>query len=82
MIKESHCLRKTIRTLLLCFLVIISLLGLFLRFNMRSLGKPQRIIVFPVYAEEILLELINKDRIIYVGHEYFENGSFFHRQCR
>lgn len=77
MIKKSHCLRKTIRSLLLCFLVIISLLGLFLRFNMRSLGKPQRIIVFPVYAEEILLELIDKDRIIYVGHEYFENGSIF-----
>ena len=36
---------------------------------------PQRIVVFPLFAEEMLLEMIGPDRIVYVGHEYFENGE-------
>lgn len=39
--------------------------------------KPQRIVVFPLFAEEMLLEMIGSDRIVYVGHEYFENGEAF-----
>jgi ABC-type Fe3+-hydroxamate transport system substrate-binding protein len=36
---------------------------------------PKRIVVFPLFAEEMLLEMIGPDRIVYVGHEYFENGE-------
>ena len=36
---------------------------------------PQRIVVFPLFAEEMLLEMVGPDRIVYVGHEYFENGE-------
>lgn len=36
---------------------------------------PQRIVVFPLFAEEMLLEMIGPDRIVYVGHEYWENGE-------
>ena len=36
---------------------------------------PQRIVVFPLFAEEMLLEMIEPDRIVYVGHKYWENGE-------
>ena len=35
---------------------------------------PQRIVVFPLFAEEILLDLIGPERIVYVGHRYIEEG--------
>ena len=38
---------------------------------------PQRIVVFPLFAEEMLLEMIGPDRIVYVGHEYWENGEAY-----
>lgn len=38
---------------------------------------PQRIVVFPLYAEEMLFEMISPDRIVYVGHEYWENAETF-----
>ena len=31
---------------------------------------PQRIVVFPLFAEEILYELVEPERIVYVGHRY------------
>jgi ABC-type Fe3+-hydroxamate transport system substrate-binding protein len=40
-------------------------------------STPQRIVVFPLFAEEMLLEMIGSDRIVYVGHEYFENGEAY-----
>ena len=44
--------------------------------NQGSLNRfPQRIVVFPLFAEEMLLEMIGPERIVYVGHEYFENGE-------
>ena len=36
-----------------------------------------RIVVFPEYAEEILLEMAGTDRVVYVGHEYFELGESY-----
>lgn len=36
---------------------------------------PQRIMVFPLFAEEMLLEMIGSDRIVFVGHRYFKNGE-------
>lgn len=35
---------------------------------------PQRIVVFPLFAEEILYELVEPERIVYVGHRYDEAG--------
>lgn len=37
--------------------------------------KPMRIVVFPLFAEEILLDMIGPERIVYVGHKYWENGE-------
>ena len=33
---------------------------------------PNHIVVFPVWAEEILLELVDTDCIVRVGHPYLE----------
>lgn len=38
---------------------------------------PQRIVVFPLFAEEMLLEMVGPDRIVYVGHEYWENAEAY-----
>lgn len=38
---------------------------------------PQRIVVFPLFAEEMLLEMIGPDRIVYVGHPYYQNGETY-----
>ncbi len=40
-------------------------------------GAPQRIVVFPLFAEEMLLEMVGPGRIVYVGHEYYENGETY-----
>ena len=40
----------------------------------RSDTTPQRIVVFPLYAEEILFELVEPERIVYVGHRFVESG--------
>jgi ABC-type Fe3+-hydroxamate transport system substrate-binding protein len=45
--------------------------------RMQILNTPQRIVVFPLFAEEMLLEMIGPDRVVYVGHEYFENGEAY-----
>ena len=37
-----------------------------------SNAPPQRIVVFPLYAEEIIYGLVEPERIIYVGHHYAE----------
>lgn len=39
-----------------------------------SNAPPQRIVVFPLYAEEIIYGLVEPERIIYVGHHYAESG--------
>lgn len=38
---------------------------------------PSRIIVFPLYAAEILLDLVEPDRIVYVGHQNIEDGNAY-----
>lgn len=38
---------------------------------------PQRIVVLPLLAEEMLFEMIEPDRIVGVGHEYLENGEAY-----
>lgn len=43
----------------------------------QSLEVPQRIIVLPVFAEEILFEMIDPDRIIGVWHDYMEGGEVY-----
>lgn len=40
--------------------------------------KPQRIVVFPIFAEEILMDLVDFERVVYVGHAYFENGEQYY----
>jgi ABC-type Fe3+-hydroxamate transport system substrate-binding protein len=45
--------------------------------RMQISDAPQRIVVFPLFAEEMLLEMIGPKRIVYVGHEYFENGEAY-----
>jgi len=43
--------------------------------SVQTTSNPQRIVVFPLFAEEMLLEMIGPERIVYVGHAYFENGD-------
>ena len=38
-------------------------------------SPPSRIVVFPLFSEEILLDMITSERIVYVGHEYREHGE-------
>lgn len=38
---------------------------------------PQRIVVLPLFAEEMLLDMIGPDRIVGIGHEYYENGEAY-----
>lgn len=38
---------------------------------------PNRIVVFPVWAEEILLELVDADSIVWVGHPYLEEAEAY-----
>ena len=38
---------------------------------------PNRIVVFPVWAEEILLELVDTDCIVWVGHPYLEEAETY-----
>lgn len=45
--------------------------------QMQVSQTPQRIVVFPLFAEEMLLEMIEPERIVYVGHEYWENGEVY-----
>lgn len=40
-------------------------------------SAPQRIVVFPLFAEEMLLDMIGPGRIAYVGHAYFEHGEAY-----
>lgn len=42
-----------------------------------SSDKPTRIVVFPLFAEEMLLEMVGADRIVFVGHPYVENGEAY-----
>ena len=42
-----------------------------------SCDKPMRIVVFPLFAEEILLEMVGPERIVYVGHRYLEDGTSY-----
>lgn len=43
----------------------------------RSPEAPQRIVVLPLFAEEMLLEMIGPDRIVGVGHAYHENAEAY-----
>ena len=38
---------------------------------------PERIVVFPLHAEEILLSLITPERIAYTGHQYFDDQGIY-----
>lgn len=38
---------------------------------------PNRIVVFPIWAEEILIELVDTDRIVRVGHPYLEDAEAY-----
>lgn len=39
--------------------------------------SPNRIVVFPIWAEEILLELVDIDRLVWVGHPYLEEAEMY-----
>ncbi len=38
---------------------------------------PQRIAIFPLFAEEMLLQMIGSDRIVGISHDYYENGEAY-----
>lgn len=45
--------------------------------TLRTPEMPGRIVVMPIFAEEMLLEMIGPERIVGVWHEYYENGSIY-----
>lgn len=62
----------------LCMAIVLGcvvLVMLFLSCGIAAASVPQRIIVLPFFAEEILLSMIGPDRIIGIGHEYLDNGE-------
>ncbi len=67
-------------TLLLCIVssdVAIAHAGGEVQSQVQIPDTPQRIVVFPLFAEEMLLEMIEPGRIVYVGHEYWKNGEAY-----
>lgn len=59
-------------------IILIFILLILLPNETNATSQPQRIVVFPIYAEEVLVELIDLDRIIYVGHEYIEDCESYY----
>ncbi len=67
-------------TLFLCMMlsgIAIAHAGGEVQSRVQNSDTPQRIVVFPLFAEEMLLEMIGPDRIVYVGHEYWETGEAY-----
>lgn len=63
--------------LLLCYIFVPQQMSLAECIDDHSNSLPQRIVVFPRFAEEILFELVKPEQIIYVGHEYFKEGESY-----
>lgn len=63
--------------LLLCYIFVPQQMSFAECIDDHSNSLPQRIVVFPRFAEEILFELVKPEQIIYVGHEYFEEGESY-----
>lgn len=59
----------------IAYLLLCILLGYGVAFSEEQ-ASPKRIVVFPLYAEEILVDLVGVDRVVYVGHQQIEDGSY------
>lgn len=81
--KPANCSRFFSQSILRNLLVGCSIVYLFLcvlfgkgvAFSDEQ-ASPERIIVFPLFAEEILVDLVGVDRIVYVGHQRIEDESY------
>ena len=63
---------------ILVILLCLSLTGFCCADSEKSYGTEfnhESIVVFPVYAEEILLQMVEPNDVIFVGHKYWENAS-------
>lgn len=74
------CFRR-ISLLFMSFVLSLSLCregnkGTFFAYAENSTA-PNRIVVFPVWAEEILLELVDTDCIVWVGHPYLKEAETY-----
>ena len=85
---KMHMSLKRIRSkklpLLLALSLLIALLGIATAHARGDANKqeqfpraPERIIVLPLSAEEILLEMIGPERIVGAWHEYLEGAEVF-----
>lgn len=79
--KPENCSRffclTILRNLLLgCFIACFFLCASFGTAFGDEQTSPERIIVFPFFAEEILVDLVGADHIVYVGHPQIEDESY------
>ncbi len=66
--------RRRWRTLLLAALLLCCMTGA-VSIADESRRVPQRIVVFPLFAQEMLLEMVGPDRVVYVGYPYVEHAE-------
>lgn len=69
-------MKKVIGYIFSMLIICISSIFLSESLNNSGMNKPSRIVVFPLHAEEILLSMISPERIVYVGHSYFDNDNY------
>lgn len=75
-IVERYFLPQTEKCFIFCLLVVILCNCLSITYACGEISSPpSRIVIFPLFAEEILLDMITSERIVYVGHEYREHGE-------
>lgn len=74
-------MKKVGLVILACFLCLNAVSGVCMEDNNSANTYadtsivPQRIVVLPLFAEEMLLDMIGPNRIVGVGHAYHENGE-------
>ena len=71
---------RKLRMILYCALIVVLFIlrEYAVSENISNTEKaPERIVVFPLFAEEIIYELVEEERVIYVGHPYIEAGESY-----
>lgn len=85
MLKQAFSIFGKVKKLLIAFLMIQFIGCTFLAshaeindaYESIDGSKPSRIAVFPLFAEEILIDMVGAERLVFVGHSYFENGECY-----
>ncbi len=73
-------LRRRLAVLLISVVLICLLVGYPCHADVTDQNdfRHEMIVVFPIYAEEILLQMVEPTDLIFVGHEYWDNASEYY----